>query len=519
MSIATVSIVCFNNIALTKRCLDSVLRSSPMPDIILTDNACTDGTDSYFDALADRHSNIRIVHNNRNAGFIEPNLRALEMCESPYFICLNNDTTVLTTDWIDKLTRPFQTNPMVAITGPLSCASRLRNDLSGYRSKTEDPEYIEGSCMCVRTDLVRKHGLFSPDLQFAYGEDSDLGLRMRSLGYSIVTVDIDVQHEGGSTSSMVPDIKRYEEANHAVMIKRWKPYLESRVFAPPIVIRRQGAMGDVLLITPIIDAIAAKLPDSRIWVETQAVDLFMHNPKVVGASRHAWSGGPHLLVNLDMAYENLPGIHLVEAYRRVASEAIGDELIVELVTNLPLAESRWTPNLPEGRWVAIHCENTTWPGKNWPHTRWSELITWLQGEGWKVCLVGASQDAKVPFDHDLRVATSPLDLAAAIGECDLFIGHDSFPMHVAQSQGVPVIGLFGATLSNLILTNGSPAIGINGTGHCAGARHRAVGLTFVGCDSECMRSISVIQVQGAIFEMKNRMSYQEISDRIFAERE
>lgn len=501
MSNCTVSIVVFNNLHLTQRCMASVMRSSPMPNIILTDNACVDGSAEYFDALAERHPNVRVVHNNRNAGFIEPNLKALEMTETPFFVTLNNDCVVMSPDWIAKLTAPLQTNHMAAISGPLSCASRLRNDLSGYRSTTEEPEYIEGSCMCVRVDLVRKHGLFSPDLQFAYGEDSDLGLRMRSLGYSIVTVDIDVQHEGGSTSSMVPDIKRYEEANHAVMIKRWKPYLESRVFSPPIVIRRQGAMGDVLLITPIIDAIAAKMPESRIWVETQAVDLFMHNPKVVGASRHAWSGGPHLLVDLDMAYENLPGIHLVEAYRQVASQAIGDELEIELVTNLPLAANHWTPNLPEGRWVAIHCENTTWPGKNWFSSNWAQLIDWLRAEGCKVCLVGASQDARVPVDLDLRVATSPLDLAAAIGECDLFIGHDSFPMHVAQSQGVPVVGLFGATLSKLILTNGSQAIGVQGTGPDAGVRHKVAGQTFVQSDGASMRSITVEMVKEAVLKL------------------
>lgn len=498
MSSATVSIVAHNNIVLTQRCIASVLRSSPMPEIILTDNACTDGSCDYFDRLAEKHPNIRVVHNNANLGFIAPNLRALEMATTPFFICLNNDCAVNSPDWIPKLTRPFETNPMTAITGPVSGGSRLREDFCGYRTKTEEVEYIEGSCMCVRTEMMKKHGLFHPELQFAYGEDAELGLRMRSLGYCVQTVDIDITHEGGSTSSMVPDIKKYEEANHKVMTRLYGRYIKSRVFNPPIVIRRQGAMGDALLITPVIDAIAAKLPESRIWIETQAVDLFMHNPKVVGVSRHPWSGGPHLLIDLDMAYENLPGIHIVEAYRQVASKAIGDELEVELVTSLPLADEHWTPNLPGGPWVGIHCENTTWPGKNWPHARWSELIAWLRADGWKVVLVGASQDAKVPFDRDLRVETGPMDLAAALAECKLFIGHDSFPMHVAQSQGVPVIGLFGATRSELILTNGSEAIGINGTGPCAGARHRAAGLTYVECAGDCMRSITVAQVQEAV---------------------
>lgn len=498
---ATVSILAYQNLDKTTRCLSSVLRSSPMPELILTDNGTTDGTAEYFDSLAARYPNIRVVHNSENLGFIEPNLRALEMTETPYFVMLNNDCVVRDREWIAKLMKPFS-SPMAALSAPESCASKLRDDLSGIRCPVEEFEYLEASCLMCRTDLMKKIGLFSPDLQFAYGEDADLSLRVRKLGYTLHCVPIDVQHEGGATAALVHDINRYEVANHSVMIKRWGTYLKARRFEFSIVVKRQGAMGDVLLITPIIDALARKFPESPIWVETQAVDLFLNNPLVRGASRHPQWHMPHIMVDLDMAYENLPGEHIVDAYGHVASKMVGTELDVRRVTTLPIKEDPFGHFFTPGNWAAIHAEPTTWPGKNWPADRWRKVIDWLRAQGMKVVLVGTSKrPLEMPFDLDLREQTAPMDLAAALTHCSLFLGHDSFPMHVAQSQGIPVVGLFGATRAKYILTNGSPAIGIDGRGPCAGARHMTAGLTFSGCAGDCMASIQVDEVKEAASRM------------------
>ncbi len=179
---------------------------------------------------------------------------------------------------------------------------------------------------------------------------------------------------------------------------------------------------------------------------------------------------------------------------------------------MPIPESdAWKDKCISGnRWVAIHCEPTTWTGKNWPADRWAELIGWLIKEGWNVTLVGTSKLFHIPgtkTDYgaegiaDIRMMTSPMDLACALHGMDLFIGHDSFPLHVAQAQGVPVVGLFGATRAEFILTDGSPSVGINGVAPCAGERHRVSGVTHLSCDGSCMRSITVEQVKEAVLSL------------------
>jgi ADP-heptose:LPS heptosyltransferase len=51
----------------------------------------------------------------------------------------------------------------------------------------------------------------------------------------------------------------------------------------------------------------------------------------------------------------------------------------------------------------------------------------------------------LPAGHtlDLIGKTDPLEAAAAIGRCALFLGVDSGLMHAAAAMGVPTVGLFG----------------------------------------------------------------------------
>jgi len=46
---------------------------------------------------------------------------------------------------------------------------------------------------------------------------------------------------------------------------------------------------------------------------------------------------------------------------------------------------------------------------------------------------------------NLAGRTTPSELAAVLAQCDLLIGIDSGPMHVAAAMGLPGVGLFGPT--------------------------------------------------------------------------
>ncbi len=124
--------------------------------------------------------------------------------------------------------------------------------------------------------------------------------------------------------------------------------------------------------------------------------------------------------------------------------------------------------------------------------------------GLRILLVGHHDGTpSVWCDKDLRGLTSTLQLAAILERCKVFIGLDSFPMHVAQAVGIPTIGLFGCTSPEYIMTAGSWHRGIKSDPRIAesGIRHLKTGLTSVPTTGVAMESISPDQVIEAMKEI------------------
>lgn len=94
--------------------------------------------------------------------------------------------------------------------------------------------------------------------------------------------------------------------------------------------------------------------------------------------------------------------------------------------------------------------------KRWPASRFAELADRLAAE-WeaRIVLVGGPDERELAAEVARRtqcaeplVAAGALPLltsAALIGACDLFVGNDSSPLHLAAALGTPYIGIFGAT--------------------------------------------------------------------------
>ena len=453
----TVSIVAFNNLHLTKRCVESVLQSSADFELILTDNASTDGTMEYFDSFASGF--IRVIHNSENLGFEEPNKKALEIAKGDYFVLLNNDTEVEPL-WLEKMEAAFNLDPMLAIAGREGGCSELDDSFQGRMGPKL--EYIDGACLMVKTDLVRKHGLFAPYLKFAYGEDSDLSLRMLRLGYTIRTVRVDVKHVGGATSSNLANLEAIWHANHSVLRKVWAPYIKTRRVNFPIVIRRDGDYRDVLLSTALMRRLHDDWPLCPIYYQTKTPEAFECHPFATSmprtTERATW------LIDLNMAYEARPGLHIIDAYAQAAGLVGAVEHRTELACsggNMEWAAAVMHEN-KDNPWCALHVSQSRSERKNWSLAQFSNVAMGLQEIGWNVALVGKGTAHCIPCDLDLLGKTTFGSLAAVIKRCALFVGTDSAPIAIAQAVGTPVIGIFPATDPQLCLTEGSEATALTG---------------------------------------------------------
>lgn len=495
----SISILTYTALPMAQRCIDSVLAGGGNFELILTDNGGAPEVGKFFDELKATYypGRVTVVHLPANLGFIAPNRWAFAQTKGKYFVLLNDDT-VVPHGWLDLLKAPFAVDPKCAMTGPTGGCCQLRADFCGESGPRF--EYLEGAMLCMDVEKVRavEPDLFPPELDGAYGEDSYLSLRMREAGYNLARVALPFIHHRCATSAMVPQCREWQVKNHAFLQERFHRYMIGHTHAYPTIIKRNAAWGDVLLTTPIIKALKKLRPQSPIWVETICPHVFDGNPDVAHVSTQPIPQPPaHILINLNGISEMNTGVHVLESYAKCA----GVELAGERTAMYPCGgDVEWAKHtLPGKDWVAIHPGPTAWRCKNWPFDRWAKVIAKVR-ELAKVVLVGADRSPAFTVDLDLRGQTTVAQLAALLGSVTVFAGVDSFPIHVAQAMGTPVVGLFGITSAKYLLTSDSTWIACESDpAHPAtGLRHRVVGKNFVDYPHNPMTTISVEKVVDAI---------------------
>jgi cellulose synthase/poly-beta-1,6-N-acetylglucosamine synthase-like glycosyltransferase len=93
----SIAIVTINGLVFSRLCLESLLacRTSVPFEVLVFDNASTDGTIEYLDALSRRDARIRVELSERNLGFAVASNRALSRARGSILVLLNNDTIVV----------------------------------------------------------------------------------------------------------------------------------------------------------------------------------------------------------------------------------------------------------------------------------------------------------------------------------------------------------------------------------------------------------------------------------------
>ncbi len=499
MSRFTISILTHCVVGLSKRCVESVLKHSADFDLILTANGNVDAA-NYFADVAKANPNVRVVVNEKNEGFIAPNRHAFSLVNgSEFYVMLNDDMTVVP-GWLEALAAPFEQYPDAALVCPEGGGCHI---LANFHGTAGPFEYCEGASLCCKVSVIRKLGLYPPEISGAYGDDSCLSLRVREAGYSIHRVKLDMPHVRGATSSQVPLARQWQEANHTWLKKRFGHYLKVRYFEHPILIKRADAWGDVLLVTPIIRALRAQRPLSPIYIDTNCTDVFRDNPHVTKCARGMPLPKDALVVDLNMSYESVKDTHIVDAFANTTRAALGGEFEVTDRTLDFYCRPSDAPKFgftPGGKVVAIHAGPVSWRSKEWGAEKFQVVTKALLADGWTVILVGSDRTAPITCTMDLRGLTTIHQLAATIGACNLFIGLDSFPLHLAQAMGTPTIGLFGITSAKYILT-AKTAVGLDSRAPSAGLRHRTLNSKVVDDMGAAMADITPDVVLGAVIQL------------------
>jgi GT2 family glycosyltransferase len=221
-------IVVHNQLEYVKDCLDSIRRHTENYQLWVWNNNSDAETTEYLKSQQD----IRLFSSETNQGFIKPNNAMIAEGVNPYVILLNSDTVVYP-NWDTALTGWLQESPETAAVS--YCGGILDDEMKGDQAKRgPDIDFCCGWCLCINRDTYNQFGLFDNNLEFAYGEDSDFSLRLRSAGRQIYALYSDnVYHYGGKTSKslMTNDEQRKQmertfAANHRYLKDRWESYLK-----------------------------------------------------------------------------------------------------------------------------------------------------------------------------------------------------------------------------------------------------------------------------------------------------
>jgi ADP-heptose:LPS heptosyltransferase len=256
-----------------------------------------------------------------------------------------------------------------------------------------------------------------------------------------------------------------------------------------ILILRGGALGDLLLTLPVLDAIRSNFPRSfiEVWGIRPQVDLlrsvdrvnrldalglaplfvrgtmplvlrrrlsefdvavsFLSDPDGVVAQNLAFAGVQRVIRGSPTMR---PGMHAVYQLASVL-EPLGLELR-DPVPRLNIARGQIQKPL-----LGFHPGSGS-RAKNWPLGHWNDFIEKIESKFEGLLLIGGEADDEVIQAFRLRwrgpaiesvVRQNLWDLARALIRCTIFVGHDTGVAHLAAAVQTPTVVLFGPTDPNV----------------------------------------------------------------------
>jgi GT2 family glycosyltransferase len=240
---ASVVVPTRDNLPFLRLCLESVLGETECAcEVIVVDNASSDGTAAYLTGLAERNPAVRVISNRSNQPFAAACNQGAALAGADVVVLLNDDTAV-SRGWLGRLMAHLD-RPVAGMVGPTT--NRTGNEAqvdAGYRTWAEFVAFAEARgarhagealeiptltmfCVALRRELYDEVGPLDERFETGLLEDDDYSRRVRAAGYRLLCADDAFVHHFGETSfgKLVAsgEYARVLEANKARFEEKWQ---------------------------------------------------------------------------------------------------------------------------------------------------------------------------------------------------------------------------------------------------------------------------------------------------------
>lgn len=237
-----------DNMGILKRCIDSIQSKSTYRNyevIIVENNSKEPDTFAYYKSI-DGKNGISVIYWEEEFNYSRINNYGIMHAKGDYIVCLNNDISVITPDWMEELLGNCQRKE-VGITGARlyfpdntiqhagivvgmggsagSMFVGMSRNRTGYMHKAaiqQNLSAVTAACFMVKRQAFEQAGGFDEKLAVAFN-DVDFCLRVRQAGYLVVyNPDAQMYHDESKT-------RGYEDTpEKQARFQKEKDYLRSR---------------------------------------------------------------------------------------------------------------------------------------------------------------------------------------------------------------------------------------------------------------------------------------------------
>lgn len=248
IGLTSIIILCFNQIAYTRQCLQSIEKYTSVPhELILVDNGSTDGTRAFLEEYARGHIACTLILNKDNRGYAGGNNQGITAAKGEYVLLLNNDV-IVTQGWLKRLIAHIESDADIGMAGPVSNSvsgpqqiehvtygenlikmQQFAQDYSKINAgRIRNVLRLVGFCLLIKRNVLNIIGGLDEAYITGNFEDDDLCLRSLIAGYkNIFAHDVFIHHFGSMTfRGNAIDYHATMEDNRKRFADKWKGIIE-----------------------------------------------------------------------------------------------------------------------------------------------------------------------------------------------------------------------------------------------------------------------------------------------------